>query len=211
MEIILKEDIIGLGYKSDIVNVKPGYGRNYLIPKGLGILATESAKKVNAENLRQQAQKLAKIKVAAEEQAAKLNGVTVVVTAKVSNTGTTYGSITGAHIAEELKKQGFDIDRKRITVGEVKALGSYTAVVHLHKEVTVDIPFEVVEEKAKEEAQPEAPVAEEAQQEAPAEETVQATEETAEAAEEATEAVEEAAEAAEAEEEEAKPEEPAEE
>ncbi|MCD8304946.1 MAG: 50S ribosomal protein L9 [Prevotellaceae bacterium] len=161
MELILKEDVIGLGYKNDIVNVKPGYGRNYLIPKKMAILATESAKKVHAENLRQQAQKLAKIKAQADESAAKLDGVSLVIALKVSSSGTTYGSVSATHIAEELKKKGFDIDRKRIVVGEVKALGHYTATVHLHKEVAVEIPFEVVEEKVAEEEKPEAePVAE---------------------------------------------------
>ncbi len=147
MEIILKEDIIGLGFKNDIVNVKPGYGRNYLLPKGLAILATTSAKKVLAENLRQQAQKLAKIKVAAEETAAKLSGISLVIPAKVSATGVTYGSVNAQHISEELKKLGHDIDRKIIVVKEVKTLGHHIATVRLHKEVSVEIPFEVVEEK----------------------------------------------------------------
>ncbi len=147
MEIILKEDIIGLGFKNDIVNVKPGYGRNYLLPKGLAILATPSAKKVLAENLRQQAQKLAKIKVAAEETAAKLSGISLVIPTKVSATGVTYGSVNAQHISEELKKLGHDIDRKIIVVKEVKTLGHHIATVRLHKEVSVEIPFEVVEEK----------------------------------------------------------------
>ncbi len=148
MEIILKEDVIGLGYKNDIVNVKPGYGRNYLLPRGLAILATTSAKKVLAENLRQQAQKLAKIKAAADEAAAKLSGISLVIPAKVSATGVTYGSVNAQHISEELKKLGFDIDRKIIVVKEVKTLGHHIATVRLHKEVSVEIPFEVVEEMA---------------------------------------------------------------
>ncbi len=147
MEIILKEDVIGLGYKNDIVNVKAGYGRNYLIPKGIGIEATVSAKKVLAENLRQQAQKLAKIKAAAEEQAQKISGLSLIIPAKVSRKGVIYGSVNSMHVAEELKKYGFDIDRKLITVKDmkdVKAVGHYVATVRLHKEVTAEVPFEVV-------------------------------------------------------------------
>ncbi|MCD8303026.1 MAG: 50S ribosomal protein L9 [Prevotellaceae bacterium] len=184
MEIILKEDVIGLGFKNDIVNVKPGYGRNYLLPRGLAILATTSAKKVLAENLRQQAQKLAKIKAAADETAAKLSGISLVIPAKVSATGVTYGSVNAQHISEELKKLGFDIDRKIIVVKEVKTLGHHIATVRLHKEVSVEIPFEVVEEKANEENAPateQAPAAIATPAEepaAPAEETQESAEET---------------------------------
>ncbi len=147
MEIILKEDIIGLGYKNDVVTVKDGYGRNYLIPKGLGVIATDSAKKVLAENLRQQAVKLAKIKAKAEEVAAKLNAVSLVIPTKISATGVIYGSVNSLHIAEELKKLGFNIDRKTITVSDVKTVGNYTATVRLHKEVSAEVPFEVISEK----------------------------------------------------------------
>ena len=104
MEIILKEDIIGLGYKNDIVNVKSGYGRNYLIPTGKAVIASASAKKVLAENLKQQAHKLAAQLAAAEEEAKKLEGVSVEVEAKVSATGVLYGSVTAATVAEELAK-----------------------------------------------------------------------------------------------------------
>ncbi len=144
MEIILKEDVTGLGYKNDIVNVKPGYGRNYLIPKGLGVMATVSAKKVLAENLRQQAQKLAKIKAQAEQVAKGIEGLKLVIPARVSAEGTTYGSVGAAQIAEELKKKGFDIDRKLVVVKDIKTLGHHTAAVRLHKEVSVDIDVEVV-------------------------------------------------------------------
>ena len=135
MEIILKEDIIGLGYKNDIVNVKSGYGRNYLIPTGKAVIASESAKKVLAENLKQQAHKLAAIKAEAEKKAEALNNVSLVIAAKVSATGVTYGSVNTNIVAEELKKQGFDIDRKIITMRDIKSVGDYEAVVHFHKEV----------------------------------------------------------------------------
>lgn len=147
MEIILKENVIGLGYKDDIVTVKDGYGRNYLIPTGKAIIASESAKKILAENLKQRAHKLAKIKADAEELAKKLEAVeTIKIATKVSATGAIYGSVNSLHIAEELNKLGFDIDRKTILVKNVKEVGSYVATVKLHKEVSVEIPFEVVAE-----------------------------------------------------------------
>lgn len=147
MELILKENVFGLGYKDDIVTVKNGYGRNYLIPTGKAVIASESAKKILAENLKQRAHKLAKIKADAEELAAKLGAVeTLVITTKVSSTGAIYGSVNNLHIAEELAKLGFEIDRKSITVKDVKEVGAYTATVKLHKEVSVEIPFEVVAE-----------------------------------------------------------------
>ena len=120
MEIILKEDIIGLGYKNDIVNVKSGYGRNYLIPQGKGVIASPMAKKILAENLKQQAHKLAAIKAAAEEKAAALNGVTLEIAAKVSATGQLYGSVGANQVAEELKKLGKEVDRKIITMKDAK-------------------------------------------------------------------------------------------
>jgi len=159
MELILKEDIIGLGYKNDIVNVKSGYGRNYLIPQGKAVIASESAKKVLAENLKQQAHKLAAQKAAAEERGNALQGVALCIAAKVSATGQLYGSVTTATVAEELKKLGHDIDRKIITMRDIKKVGEYVALVHFHKEVTVEIPVKVVAEGEPEEA---APVAEEA-------------------------------------------------
>lgn len=157
MEIILKEDIIGLGYKNDIVNVKPGYGRNYLIPQGKGVIASESAKKVLAENLRQQAQKLAKIKAAAEAKAATMEGVSVTIAAKVASNGVAiYGSVNNIMVAAELAKQGIEVDRKIIVMKDIKEVGEHKAVVKLHKEVSVEITVFVVGEGA------EAPVAEEA-------------------------------------------------
>ena len=125
MEIILKEDIIGLGYKNDIVNVKNGYGRNYLIPTGKAVIASESARKVLAEDLKQQASKLAAKKAEAEKKAEQLKDVEVVVTAKVAATGYLYGSVTAAIVAEELAKKGLDIDRKIITMKDAKKVGDF--------------------------------------------------------------------------------------
>ena len=150
MEIILKEDIIGLGFKNDIVNVKSGYGRNYLIPQGKGVIASPSAKKILAENLKQQAHKLAALKAAAEEKAAQLNGVALEIAAKVSATGQLYGSVGAAQVADELAKLGKDVDRKIITMKDAKKIGDYVALVHFHKEVTVEVPVKVVAENAAE-------------------------------------------------------------
>jgi large subunit ribosomal protein L9 len=147
MEIILLQDVQNLGYKDDVVKVKNGYGRNYLIPQGKAILATPSAKKQLEENLKQRAHKLAKIKADAEALAAKLNGVSLQIGAKTSATGTIFGSVNNIQIAEALAKQGFDIDRKIIYINDnVKELGSYKATVKLHKEVSAEINFEVVSE-----------------------------------------------------------------
>ncbi len=146
MEIILKEDVIGLGYKNDIVNVKAGYGRNYLIPTGKGVIASESAKKVLAENLRQQAVKLAKIKADAQALADKLAQVTFAITAKTAANGAIYGSVNSSQVAEQLKALGFEIDRKLISVKDVKTVGEHVATVKLHKEISVSVPFTVVAE-----------------------------------------------------------------
>ena len=170
MEIILKEDVIGLGYKYDIVNVKSGYGRNYLIPSGKAVIASDSAKKELKEILKQKALKLAKIKDDAQSLADKLAQVALTITTKVSNKGTIYGSVNSIMIADELSKLGFDIDRKLITVKDVKTVGSHKATVRLHKEVSVEIPVEVVGEVDEAEVQPEAPV------EVPAEEVAAAEE-----------------------------------
>ena len=161
MEIILKEDIIGLGYKNDIVNVKSGYGRNYLIPAGKAVIASPSAKKVLAENLKQQAHKLAAVKTEAEKRAEALNGVVLVIEAKVSAPGVTYGSVNAATVAEELKKKGIEIDRKIITMRDIKKVGDFEAVVHFHKDVEVILPVKVVAENVVVETpEVEAPVAE---------------------------------------------------
>jgi large subunit ribosomal protein L9 len=147
MEVILKQDIHTLGYKNDIVTVKNGYGRNYLIPNGFAILATESAKKMHAENMRQRAHKEEKIKNEALEVAKKLEGVTISLGAKTSTTGKIFGSVNNIQIAEALTAQGFEIDRKVISIKDaVKEIGKYTASIKLHKEVKVEIEFEVVSE-----------------------------------------------------------------
>ena len=177
MEIILKEDIIGLGFKNDIVKVKNGYANNYLVPTGKAAYATESAKKVLAEDLRQKAHKLAKIKEEAEALAAKINAVpALVIPMKVSTTGTIYGSVTNVQIAEGLAAAGVEVDRKKIVVGEVKAIGSYTASVKLHKEVTATVDFTVIND-----SEPEAPAEEEtpAEVKAPAAEEAPVVEEAA--------------------------------
>ena len=147
MQIILKEDIANLGYKDDIVTVKDGYGRNYLIPQKKAVIASESARKVLAENLRQRAHKLEKIKADAQALAAKLEGVSLTVGAKTSSTGTIFGSVTNIQIADALTKKGFDVDRKTIVIKDsVKEIGNYKAILKLHKEISVEIPFEVISE-----------------------------------------------------------------
>ncbi len=167
MEIILKEDIIGLGYKNDIVNVKSGYGRNYLIPTGKGVIASPSAKKILAENLKQQAHKLQALLEAAQKEAAKLEGVAVAVEAKVSATGQLYGSVNAATVAEELAKKGFEIDRKQIVMKDIKTVGDFVATVIFHKEVKVEVPVTVSAEGA------EAPVEEAPVEESPATESAE--------------------------------------
>ena len=147
MKIILKEDVRGLGYKDDVVEVKDGYGRNYLIPQGKAVVATSSALKVLAENQRQRAHKLAKIKADAEALAAQLSGLELTIGAKTSATGTIFGSVNAIQIAEALEKLGHNVDRKLITIKEtIKEVGNYTATIQFHKEVAVELPFEVVAE-----------------------------------------------------------------
>lgn len=147
MEVILKEDILTLGYKDDVVTVKDGYARNYLIPQGKAVIASESAKKVLAENLKQRAHKLEQIRKEAQELANKMEGVTLTIGAKVSSSGTIFGSVSNIQIAEALLAKGFEVDRKLILIKEaVKEVGNYTAIAKLHKEVSVEIPFEVVAE-----------------------------------------------------------------
>lgn len=149
MELILKENVHGLGYKDEIVTVKDGYGRNYLIPTGKAVIASASAKKMLAEELKQRAHKLEKIKNDALALAEKLGAVEgIKIATKVSATGGIYGSVNSLHVSEALAKLGFEIDRKTITVKEVKEVGSYTATIKLHKEVSVEVPFEVVAEEA---------------------------------------------------------------
>ncbi len=148
MEIILKEDIIGLGYKNDIVNVKAGYGRNYLIPTGKAVIASASAKKILAENLKQQEHKLAAILAAAQKDAEALNGIALTITGKVSATGVLYGSVNTAAIVAELAAKGIEVDRKRVIMKDIKTVGDYVATVVFHKEVKVEVPVSVVAEGA---------------------------------------------------------------
>ncbi len=148
MEVILKQDIQKLGLKDDIVEVKNGFGRNYLIPKGEAILATKMAKKVHAENLKQRAHKEEKIKDEANVLAEKLKTQEIKIGAKTSSTGKIFGSVNTIQIADILKKEGFDIDRKKISIKEkdLKEVGTYTAIFKLHREVKFELPFEVFSE-----------------------------------------------------------------
>ncbi len=149
MEVILKQDVRNLGYKDDVVKVRPGYGRNYLIPNGLAIVADQSARKIHAENVKQRAHKEAKVKAEAEKQAGKLQEMTVKVGAKAGDNGKIFGSITSVQLTDALRKLGFDIDRRNITIENeenVKSVGVYNAKVRLHKEVQASFKFEVVSE-----------------------------------------------------------------
>lgn len=145
MEIILKEDVENLGHKNDIVTVKDGYANNYLIPKGMAIVATSSTKKMYEEIARQRAHKEEKEREKAEEVAKKLDGLTLVIGAKTSSKGKIFGSVNTLQIAEELNKQGIEVDRKNIEIKDepIKEVGTYTATVKLHKDVSRDITFEV--------------------------------------------------------------------
>ena len=147
MKIILKENVPNLGYKDDVVEVKDGYGRNYLISQGKAVIANTSALKQLAENQKQRAHKIAKMLEDAKAVAATLEGVALTIGAKASSTGTIFGSVNNIQIAEALEKLGHNVDRKLISIKEtVKEVGNYKAIVKLHKEVTVEIPFEVVAE-----------------------------------------------------------------
>jgi large subunit ribosomal protein L9 len=150
MEIILKEDIKGLGYKNDIVNVKDGYGRNYLIPQGFAEIASPSNKKMVEENIRQAAHKAAKIKEDAEALAAKIGDLSIDIIAKAGESGKIFGAVTPLQVADALREKGFDIDRKKLSLtSEVKMLGSYTAEIDLHKEVKHKITVNVITEEEK--------------------------------------------------------------
>lgn len=147
MEVILLKDVQNLGYKDDIVTVKDGYGRNYLLPKKKAILATESAKKVLAENLKQQAHKLERIKNEAEELAEQIKDIKLTIGAKTSTVGKIFGAVGPIQIAEAYEEKGFTIDRRVVNLNEeVKEIGTYTATLKLHKEVNIDVEFEVVSE-----------------------------------------------------------------
>jgi large subunit ribosomal protein L9 len=147
MELILKQDIKNLGEKDDIVNVKPGYGRNFLIPQGFAAMATPSAKKVLAENLKQAQFKQDKIKSDAEAIATRLEGIILSIGAKAGESGKIFGSVNTIQVADALKREGFDVDRRRITFEtEPKFVGEYIANLNLHKEVKVKVSFNVVAE-----------------------------------------------------------------
>lgn len=147
MEVILKTDIAGLGYKNDIVAVKPGYGRNYLIPQGFAVMASETNKKVLAENIKQAAHKAEKLKKDAEELAAAIGDLTLEIAAKVGESGRIFGRVTNTQISDSLRSKGFEVDRKKITLNsEVKALGEYSATLDLHKEVKHQVKFNVIAE-----------------------------------------------------------------
>jgi large subunit ribosomal protein L9 len=148
MEIILLQDVQKLGQKDDLVHVKSGYGRNFLIPRGFAIAATSSAKKMHAENLRQRAHKEEKIKAEAQELAAKMADIKIVVGAKTSTSGKIFGSVNTIQIAEALKEKGFEIDRKNISLPEdqIKEIGNYKAVIKLHRDIKVEIDFEIIAE-----------------------------------------------------------------
>ena len=147
MEIILKENVPNLGYKDDVVEVKDGYGRNYLIPQGMAVIATPSELKRLAEDQKQRAHKIAKMHADAEAAAAALEGVKLTIGAKTSSTGTVFGSVNAIQIAEALEKLGHNIDRKLIVLKEpVKEVGSYTATVKFLKDVVAEIAFDVVAE-----------------------------------------------------------------
>lgn len=148
MEIILLQDVQKLGQKDDLVQVKAGYGRNYLIPKGFAIAATSSAKKMHAENLRQRAHKEEKIKAEAQELAAKMADIKIIVGAKTSTSGKIFGSVNTIQIAEALNEKGFAVDRKSISLPEdqIKEIGNYKAVIKLHRDVKVEIDFEIIAE-----------------------------------------------------------------
>ncbi|HLL97066.1 MAG TPA: 50S ribosomal protein L9 [Spirosoma sp.] len=144
MNIILKTDIAGLGYKNDTVTVKPGYGRNYLIPQGFAVMATESNKKIVTENIRQAAHKAEKIKTEAQTIAENIGDMTLTIPAKSGESGKIFGRVTNTQVADALREKGFDIDRKKITVDDVKSLGSYEASIDLHKDVKHKVKFDVV-------------------------------------------------------------------
>jgi large subunit ribosomal protein L9 len=147
MEVILKQDVQGLGYKNDLVKVKPGYGRNYLIPNGIALIATESNKKMLSENIRQAAHKAAKLKQDAEALAKKIGDLVIEIGTKAGESGRIFGAITGIQVSEALKAKGFEVDRKRVIFkSQPRELGEYNVVLDLHKEVKHEIKVKVVSE-----------------------------------------------------------------
>ncbi|MCP4460800.1 MAG: 50S ribosomal protein L9 [Cytophagales bacterium] len=146
MEVILREDIKGFGYKNDTVKVKPGYGRNYLIPQGIAILANKSNRKMIDENIRQAAHKAEKLQADADAIATSMGELTLDIKTKAGDSGKIFGSITAIQVADALKEKGFDIDRKKITVDTIKEVGEHKAVIDLHKNVHHTITLNVVAE-----------------------------------------------------------------
>ncbi len=147
MDIILKEDIKGLGYKNDVVNVKPGYGRNYLIPQGYAIIASKSNMKMHKENIRQASHKAEKIKNEAQELASKIGALVLPISTKAGESGKIFGAITTTQVAEAISNKGFDIDRKKINLpSNIKELGEYEVELDLHKEVKHSIKIQVTAE-----------------------------------------------------------------
>jgi large subunit ribosomal protein L9 len=147
MEVILKQDVQGLGYKNDVVKVKPGYGRNYLIPTGVALIANDSNKRMTAENVRQAAHKAAKVKQDAEALGQKIGELTIDIGTKAGESGKIFGAVTAVQVAEVLKSRGFEVDRKKVHFKEQpKQLGTYTVTLDLHKEVKHEIKVNVVAE-----------------------------------------------------------------
>ena len=146
MKVILKEDIKNVGYKDDVVEVKDGYGRNFLIPQGKAKLASESALKMLAEDIRQRGFKMDKLKKDAEALSEKLEGSTITIATKAGSTGRIFGSITTLQIANALKEKGFEVDRRKIVSDDIKELGTYAANVNIFKDITTNISIEVVGE-----------------------------------------------------------------
>jgi large subunit ribosomal protein L9 len=147
MEVILKQDVQGLGYKNDTIKVKAGYGRNYLIPKGIAIIANESNKRMMNENIRQAAHKAAKLKQDAEALAQRIGELTIDIGTKAGESGKIFGAVTALQVADALKAKGFEVDRKKVIFREQpKQLGNYTVMLDLHKEVKHEIKLSVVAE-----------------------------------------------------------------
>jgi large subunit ribosomal protein L9 len=147
MEIILKTDIVGLGYKNDVVAVKPGYARNYLIPQGFAQLATPSNRKILAENLKQAAHKAEKIKNDALAIAEQIGEMVITIPMKTGESGKIFGRVTNTQVADFLKEKGFDIDRKKIAIEDIKFVGDFSAIIDLHKEVKHKVKVSVVAEQ----------------------------------------------------------------
>ena len=146
MKVILKDYVKGFGHKNDIVEVKNGYGRNYLIPQGLATIATPSAIKMANENVKQAAHKQAKVKTDAEAQAAKLKDIKISIPTKAGSNGKIFGSVTILHLAKSLADRGFEVDKRKISAPDIKNIGAYKATINLHKEVSVEIDVDVIQE-----------------------------------------------------------------